>query len=170
MRAASAPGSSEQNTHEPHPAACMDRFTCRVIDKTTGAPNDEAVRTRANRKVTTMDDVIARYLDCWNETDPAARRILIDEVWAPGAAYTDPLAQVKGRAEIDGAIAAVQDQFPGCVFTLAGPIDAHHQQARFTWALGSDGAEPLVVGFDVAVTDEAGRITTVLGFLDKVPA
>jgi hypothetical protein len=55
------------------------------------------------------------------------------------------------------------------VFTLAGPVDAHHRQARFTWGLGPEGAEPLVVGFDVAVTDETGRLTAVLGFLDKVP-
>jgi hypothetical protein len=29
-----------------------------------------------------MNDVITRYLDCWNEIDPVARRKLIDEVWA----------------------------------------------------------------------------------------
>lgn len=117
-----------------------------------------------------MEDVIAHYLECWNETDPAARKILIDKVWAADAEYIDPLGKVRGRAAIDVTIAAVQQQFPGCVFTLAGPVDAHHQQARFTWALGPDGAEPLVVGFDVAVTDDAGQIAAVLGFLDQVPA
>ena len=65
--------------------------------------------------------------------------------------------------------AAAQAQFPGFVFTLAGPVDAHHRQARFTWGLGPDGAEPLIVGSDVAVTDDDGRLVTVLGFLDKVP-
>jgi hypothetical protein len=29
---------------------------------------------------------------------------------------------------------------------------------------------PPIVGFDVAVTDDHGRISTVLGFLDTVPA
>jgi hypothetical protein len=117
-----------------------------------------------------MNDVIARYLDCWNETDPAARRKLIDEVWTVDAEYTDPLAQARGRAEIDATIGAVQQQFPGLIFSLAGLVDAHHQQARFTWGLGPEGAEPLVIGFDVTVTDEHDRIRTVLGFLDKVPA
>ena len=55
------------------------------------------------------------------------------------------------------------------MFSLAGPVDAHHQQARFTWGLGPEGAEPLIVGFDVAVTDDDGKLVTVLGFLDKVP-
>ncbi len=48
-------------------------------------------------------------------------------------------------------------------------FDAHHQQARFSWNLGAQGAEPQVVGSDVAVIATDGRISTVLGFLDKVP-
>lgn len=46
----------------------------------------------------------------------------------------------------------------------------HHNQARFGWELGPAGAPAPIVGFDVAVIDDAGRIQTVLGFLDKVPA
>jgi hypothetical protein len=117
-----------------------------------------------------MNDLVARYLACWNETDPAARRKLIEETWAEDASYIDPLGDARGRDGIDATIAAAQGQFPGFVFTLAGPVDAHHKQARFTWGLGPEGAEPLVVGFDVAVTDDEDKITTVLGFLDKVPA
>ena len=75
-----------------------------------------------------------------------------------------------GRDEIDAVIAAVQAQFTGMTFSLAGPVDAHHDQARFTWALGTDGTDPLVIGFDVAQRDAEGRLALVLGFLDKVPA
>jgi SnoaL-like protein len=119
---------------------------------------------------TIVQDIIEQYLNCWNETDPEARRKLIEQVWAVGATYTDPLAEVSGRAAIDATIAAVQGQFPGFVFTLAGPVDAHHRQARFTWNLAPAGAEPVVVGSDVALTDPDGRITAVYGFLDQVPA
>ncbi len=132
--------------------------------------HDGRVRNKQlKEKGARMDDVIARYLACWNETDPAARRKLIGETWAEDASYTDPLAEARGRDAIDATIAAVQGQFPGFVFTLAGPVDAHHRQARFTWGLGPDGTEPLVIGFDVAVTDDDGKIRAVLGFLDKVP-
>lgn len=117
-----------------------------------------------------MTDLIAQYLQCWNETDATARRKLIDDVWADDARYVDPLVEAEGRDDIDATIAAVHDQFPGFVFTAAGTADAHHRQTRFTWGLGPEGAEPLVVGFDVAVTDEDGRISRVYGFLDKVPA
>jgi hypothetical protein len=117
-----------------------------------------------------MNSVIARYLDCWNETDPVARQKLLEEVWAADAEYTDPLAEAHGTAEIDAVIAGIQDQFPGLVFTQAGPVDAHHRQARFRWALGPEGGESLVEGFDVAVIDAHNKIAKVLGFLDKVPS
>jgi hypothetical protein len=116
-----------------------------------------------------MQEIVEKYLAAWNETDPAKRRALVDEVWAEDGSYTDPLADVRGRAEIDGLIGAVQQQFPGFVFTLGGTVDAHHGQARFTWHLGpADAAEPVVIGFDVAVLD-GDRIGSVYGFLDKVP-
>ena len=116
-----------------------------------------------------MDKVIARYLECWNEADPVARRQLIDDVWAADGEYIDPLVAASGRDALDATIAAAQRQFPGLVFTQAGPVDAHHRQARFRWHLGPAGGDPLVEGFDVAVIDDEDKITTVLGFLDKVP-
>ncbi|GAA2739053.1 MULTISPECIES: nuclear transport factor 2 family protein [Kitasatospora] len=109
-----------------------------------------------------------RYLATWNETDPTARRKLVDELWAEDGRYTDPLAAVTGREAIDALLGAAQSQFPGLEFTL-GPVDAHHDIARFTWNLGPAGAEPLVIGFDVLVADDHGRITAVHGFLDRVP-
>ncbi|MCW2860664.1 MAG: hypothetical protein JWP48_2372 [Actinoallomurus sp.] len=41
---------------------------------------------------------------------------------------------------------------------------------RFWWELGPQGGEAVVVGFDVAVIAQDGRIQVVHGFLDKVPA
>jgi SnoaL-like domain len=117
-----------------------------------------------------MQEMAERYLAAWNETDASRRRKLVDELWAEDGSYTDPLADAHGRAEIDGLIGAVQDQFPDFVFTLGGPVDAHHDQARFTWHLGPAGAEPVVIGFDVAVLNGCGQIRSVYGFLDQVPA
>jgi hypothetical protein len=111
-----------------------------------------------------------RYIATWNEANPAARRALIDEVWSPDGRYIDPLAEVTGRDQIDAVITAVREQFTGMTFRLAGSVDAHHDQARFTWELGPDGADAIVVGFDVAQRGADGRLTLVLGFLDKVPA
>jgi len=120
--------------------------------------------------VTDISSVIQRYIDVWNETDAVRRRQLIAEVFAEDAAYTDPLAAVRGHEGIDQFVAAAQAQFTGLHFSLGGPIDAHHDQARFTWHLGAPGAtEPVVIGFDVAVLNN-GRLGEVFGFLDKMPS
>ncbi|MDT4927066.1 MAG: hypothetical protein QOG01_4779 [Pseudonocardiales bacterium] len=116
-----------------------------------------------------MSDLIENYLACWNETDAAARRALLAQHWTEDATYVDPVVEVAGRDALHATIGAVQQQFPGFVFTQAGPLDAHHGQARFTWGLGPTDAEPIVIGFDVVLTAEDGRIKTVLGFLDRVP-
>ncbi|GLW06343.1 isomerase [Microtetraspora sp. NBRC 13810] len=114
--------------------------------------------------------LVDRYLAAWNETDAGLRAEAVAALWTADGGYTDPLADVRGHAAIGQVIGAVHEQFPGFVFTPKGTADGHGRLARFAWGLGPAGAEPLVEGFDVAVLDEDGRITQVLGFLDKVPA
>jgi len=117
-----------------------------------------------------FDTMVQRYLAAWNETDPDRRRAAVEDVFTADVRYVDPLAAVEGHAELDGLIGAVRGQFPGLVFTPGGPVDAHHDQMRFTWHLGPAGQKPVVVGFDVAELGPDGRIRTVLGFIDQAPA
>lgn len=117
-----------------------------------------------------MSDLRDRYLAFWNAVDAGERTDLIAEAWAPGATYVDPLADVAGAEALDAVIAAVHQQFPGFVFTPVGDVDAHHGACRFQWGLGPAGAEPVVIGFDVLTTDDDGKIASVVGFLDQVPA
>lgn len=113
---------------------------------------------------------VAKYLDTWNETDATRRRVAISTLFTEDCQYVDPLAAVTGQAALANLIGQVQGQFPGFRFSLAGKVDAHHNQARFTWHAAPAGAsEPVVVGFDVVLLD-AGRIRSVYGFLDRVPA
>jgi hypothetical protein len=119
-----------------------------------------------------MSDIqqrVERYLAIWNETDPAARRAAIDDLWTENPHYVDPLGEAQGRDAIDAFVGAAQQQFPGLVFRPAGAVDAHHNVARFTWELAPEGGEAVAVGFDVAVFAEDGRFDRVHGFLDKVP-
>lgn len=120
--------------------------------------------------MTDFDDVARRYIAAWNETDPVARKEKVTALWTTGGTYTDPLADVAGHDGIDGFIAAAQAQFVGFEFRLLGPVDAHHDQARFRWEAGPVGVQAPVVGFDVVATDAEGRLERVYGFLDKAPA
>jgi hypothetical protein len=115
--------------------------------------------------------LVERYIEAWNETDPQARGAAVAATWAEDAQYVDPLVDISGRDQIAALIGAVQEQAPGHVFRLLDDrVDAHHNVVRFAWELvPASGGESLAIGFDVAVTDDDGRIGSVLGFLDKAP-
>jgi hypothetical protein len=120
--------------------------------------------------MTEFADVAQRYIAAWNETDPQTRTDRVSALWAADGSYVDPLADVRGREQIAALIAGVQDQFPGFVFRLHGDVDGHHRQARFSWELGPSEGEAPVAGSDVVTLDDEGRIASVYGFLDRVPA
>lgn len=113
--------------------------------------------------------VVSDYLAVWNETDADVRAALIAKVFADNVGYTDPMADVSGAEQLAAVVSAVQQQFAGWVFRPAGRVDGHHDQVRFGWELGPEDAAAPIAGFDVAVLGEDGRITRVLGFLDRVP-
>ena len=79
----------------------------------------------------------------------------------PGVGYVDPLTVAEGREVIDATIAAVQSQFPGMRFRLAGAVDGHHDQARSTWELGPADAEALVMR-------KAPVHTEVLSYVERI--
>ena len=111
-----------------------------------------------------------RYLASFNETDarsPAAvARWALRDRGAPTPIRTSDLC---GPEQIDGFVAQTQERFPGFTFTLGGPVDAHHNQARFQWHAGPADSPDQFVGFDVIVTD-GDRIRNVYGFMDAAPA
>ncbi|WP_326822970.1 nuclear transport factor 2 family protein [Streptosporangium sp. NBC_01756] len=75
-----------------------------------------------------------------NERDPAHRRSLIEEAFTSDCAYTDPDDEVHGHDALDALFERLQHQAPPELrFSLLGPVDAHHQQARFTGSTGSPG-------------------------------
>ncbi|MCX4727017.1 nuclear transport factor 2 family protein [Streptomyces sp. NPDC090052] len=118
------------------------------------------------------ETAVARYFEAWNAAgrpDEIAKAVAA--AWSEDGSYTDPLADVTGHEGIAAVIAAAGEQFPGFEFRPTGTVDGHHGIARFSWELVSlaDGSAP-VAGFDVIALAEDGRIRTVHGFLDRVPA
>jgi len=117
-----------------------------------------------------INQIVERYLDAFNETDPGERRSLLDGLYMPESTYVDPHVDLTGPEQIDAFISATQERFPGFRFKLGGEVDAHHNQARFQWHAAPAGqADPTYVGFDVLVLD-GGRVRNVYGFMDAAPA
>ncbi|MES5820103.1 nuclear transport factor 2 family protein [Streptomyces sp. RG80] len=117
------------------------------------------------------ENAVTRYFEAWNAGDEETLAKAVAAAWATDGTYTDPLADVGGHEAIAALITAAHQQFPGFVFYPTGVVDGHHDTARFTWELvnEADGNAP-VAGFDVITLDDRGRIRSVLGFLDRVPA
>lgn len=120
----------------------------------------------------TIDDAVRlaeRYIALWNETDAARRQQLLESHWTDDARYVDPIMQGRGRGQISALVGGVQQRYPGFRFALKGRPDGHGEHLRFSWTLGPSGAEDLIEGTDF-VRLEDGRLQSVTGFLDKVPA
>lgn len=115
-------------------------------------------------------DLIDRYFDAWNEPDAARRRELIDATYASDAAYRDPLMAGDGHAGIDTMIAAVQQRFPTYRFRRTTDVDAFGQHLRFSWSLVSPDGAAIVKGSDFGTVDASGRLASVTGFIDEMPA
>ncbi|MFF3257957.1 nuclear transport factor 2 family protein [Streptomyces sp. NPDC002932] len=120
--------------------------------------------------MTAYDDAVERYFAAWNAAAPEELAKAVAVAFTEDAGYTDPLADVRGHDELAAAISGAQQQFPGFTFRQTGTTDGHHSLVRFSWELvAADGSAP-VAGSDVAVLAADGRISTVGGFLDRVPA
>jgi hypothetical protein len=118
-----------------------------------------------------LANLVDRYLAVWNEPDPAKRSAAIATLWTVDGSLTDPLSAAKGWSQIEAVIAGGREQLPGYVLRLTGPVDTHHNVARFGWAAYPEGGgEPPVVGFDVATATDDGKLADVYGFFDKLPA
>jgi len=114
--------------------------------------------------------VAEAYIDLWNEADDDRRRSALAEGWAPDARYADPMMAGQGHDGVAAMIAGARAQFPGHGFSLRGTPDGHGPFVRFSWSLAPQGGAPIAGGTDVVTLDAAGRIDTVVGFLDGMAA
>ncbi|WP_110945448.1 nuclear transport factor 2 family protein [Streptomyces avicenniae] len=111
--------------------------------------------------------VIARLIDAINERDGARRGALVAEVFTEDCRYTDPDDDARGRDAVAALFGRLAEGRPtDLAFSLAGPVDAHHEQARFTWHFGPPGGRAVASGTDVAVF-AGGRVRRLYAFFDR---
>lgn len=122
--------------------------------------------------MTDINQVARHYIELWNERTPGRRREMLAERWTADATYVDPLMSGDGHDGVDALISGVQQRFPDFCFKLIGEPNGFGDNLRFhlrfCWGLGPDGESP-IKGTDFAVLKD-GRIKSITGFLDQVPA
>jgi SnoaL-like domain len=119
--------------------------------------------------MSSMTDLIDRYIAVWNETDAGRRRALIARTWAENASYLDPAIAGEGRAGIDAMIQAVQERYPGYRFRRTSDVDSHHDRVRFTWEFAPEGGPVFVSGVDFGIVADQ-RLQAITGFFETMPS
>jgi hypothetical protein len=118
-----------------------------------------------------VNETVARYIACWNETDAERREHLISQTWTEDGSYIDAHRKGDSHRAIDAMIGAVQQQLPGYRLSLRSGIETHNGFVRFSWSAGGSPDAPLyIAGTDFAVLAPDGRIVSVAGFTDAAPA
>jgi hypothetical protein len=110
------------------------------------------------------------YLDGWNETQPARRAELIDQVWSADGRLIDPPLDASGRAEISDMAESLHAQFPDHYFRRSSAIDEHHGHFRFAWELVSSDGTVALTGLDVGELTPDGTIARITGFFGDLPS
>ncbi len=118
---------------------------------------DQATRTHAT---------VENYFDMWNETNSAARRALIENVWTVDAQSIDPLADARGWNAIEQHVMNLRAQFPDHRVTRTGAVDQHHDRLRFPWALSDAQGGTVLTGIDCVRLGDDGRFAELVGFFD----
>lgn len=112
--------------------------------------------------------VAADYIDLWNESDPRRRLDKLRQGWNPAATSADPMGVADGLTQMEQLIESVRAQFPRHAFSSRGLPDGHGYHVRFSWSLSAPEGTVVGRGTDVVEVNEAGRIVSVVGFLDEV--
>jgi hypothetical protein len=117
----------------------------------------------------TIETLIKRNLhEVFGERDAEKRAQAIARLWTEDGVFIDHGGKSHGRDELDRAVAALHERFPGYVFSELGPVDLLPESGRLAWGYGRPGQVP-IKGVDVVVVRD-GRIALLLTFLDEVPA
>ncbi|MEV4616645.1 nuclear transport factor 2 family protein [Kitasatospora sp. NPDC049258] len=123
--------------------------------------------------MTNPNEFADRYVALWNESDPAARRKAVEELWAPEGSYFNFLAESKGHQEIAAQIGYAHDAYAvgGFAFRSSANAVGHHGTLRFNWVMvAADTGALEAVGFDFVVLDDQGRITADYQYIDTPPS
>jgi hypothetical protein len=104
-------------------------------------------------------ELLDRALDeIFNQRDAAARRAVIDELFAPDIVFADPEGEATGLDAVAAQITALVDGGdPGFRFTSRSPAREAGDLGFHQWSLGPVGADPVVIGTDIVFVQD-GRI------------
>jgi len=113
-------------------------------------------------------EALDHMLEAWNEPDSARVRRHLDKALSSSVRFADPTIDVSGIDGFEQNVHEVKSKIPGAVYSRTSGVDSQHNYHRYHWAIHQEG-KLLLSGFDVAETDEQGKVSCVIGFFGEIP-
>lgn len=109
-----------------------------------------------------LTEFVERYVQVWNDPDPAARRHLVRALWSPDAVEFTDANEFRGHDALDGRVTAAHTRFVeegGSRFVPAAEPAAHHDALLMTVEMGpAAGGQAVWACTILAFLDSDGRI------------
>jgi SnoaL-like domain len=121
--------------------------------------------TDTTLKPDNLATTVDTHLEAYCEPDAARRASLIASVWAADGEIVDPPIDGRGHDGIAALVDVLLELYPDHRFGRTTEIDAHHDYARYGWALVAPDGSNAMMGIDVARFDANGKLTAVVGFI-----
>jgi uncharacterized protein YndB with AHSA1/START domain len=152
----------------------------RVTLTHSGLPTDEEVEQHmagwrfhlsrlqlfANRShlAATLGLTIATYFSAWSETDPNARKELLEACCAEDIEIKDEYAAFEGRDKLSEHIGLTQQFVPDATAELDGEVRICRSEVLIPWRILNAEGEVMYRGIDYALVSAEGVFQRVVGF------
>ena len=122
--------------------------------------------------MTSVEDLVSRYVAVWNEPDPSRRRQSIPRLWAEDGVHFTPSLEARGYEAIEARIAGAHERFvraEGYLFSASHAGAGHHDAVTFSWEMRPARGGPVAArGFHFFVLADDGRIRSDYQFAEPV--
>jgi hypothetical protein len=108
-------------------------------------------------------ELAARYVAVWNESDAQARKQRIAELWAEDGTHYSPSMEAHGYAALERRVIGSWEKWvagAGHSFRACSDVASHHGGVKFHWEMISPSGDVASLGFEFLVLGPDGRIAT----------
>lgn len=113
--------------------------------------------------------LIARYIDAWNEPDPARRADAAQELWAVDGAVINARQEYRGREAVIQAIARSYERFiaSGFLYRTREGTSGHHDGLCVLWEMLDPEGSVDSLGANFLLLDQERRIRLDYQFVER---
>lgn len=111
----------------------------------------------------------SRVYEAWSASDADKRAEILAEVCTPDVEYVNPLKRASGVKAFAELISELTGAFPGHLPARTSGVDAHHNCARYEWALRDRSGQAVLGGIEIVRFTPQARLTSFVSFFGQPP-